>query len=140
MVLSGSKRTTYKSSIVNKNSGGGPKKAGLPFQIGREASVSISLKNTSSNLIFLRGPKAVLEQILMFAEQRLFKVTKIKADADALVATTTAAKNVEGAPQADIDAYNAAVAAAATAATNVSTEEGKVTAAKANLDAYTKDV
>jgi len=137
MVLSGSKRTTYMSSIVNQNSGGGPKKAGLPFQIGREASVSISLKKTSSNLIFLRGPKAMLEQILMFAEQRLIKVTKIKADADALVVTTTPA---DGATQAEIDAHNAAVAAATTAATNVSTEEGKVTAAKANLYAYTKDV
>ena len=54
MVLSGSKRTTYKSSIVNQNSGGGPKKAGLPYQIGREASVSVALRKTSQNLVFLK--------------------------------------------------------------------------------------
>ena len=30
MVLSGSKKTTYMSSLVNQNSGGGSKKAGLP--------------------------------------------------------------------------------------------------------------
>jgi hypothetical protein len=56
MVLSGSKRTTYKSSIVNQNSGGGPKKAGLPYQIGREASVSVALKKTSQTLVFLKKP------------------------------------------------------------------------------------
>ena len=30
MVLSGSKKTTYRSSIVNQNQGGGAKKAGIP--------------------------------------------------------------------------------------------------------------
>ena len=140
MVLSGSKRTTYMSSIVNQNSGGGPKKAGLPYQIGREASVSVAFRNTSQNLTFLRGRRAVLEQILMFATQRLAKAIAIKADADDLVVTTTASKNAEGATQADIDAYDAAVAAASIAGTNVETEEGKVSDAQRNLEAYTADV
>jgi hypothetical protein len=30
MVLSGSKKTTYRASITNQNSGGGSKKAGIP--------------------------------------------------------------------------------------------------------------
>ena len=98
MVLSGSKRTTYKSSIVNQNSGGGPKKTGLPFQIGREASVSIAYKKTSQNLVFLQGPKAMLKQALKIARYFLAKATAIKTAADALVtakiATADALSNV----------------------------------------------
>jgi hypothetical protein len=98
MVLSGSKRTTYMSSIVNQNSGGGPKKAGLPFQIGREASVSIAYKNTSQNLVFLQGPKAMLKQALMIARYYLAKAVAVKAAADAVVtakiATADALYNV----------------------------------------------
>lgn len=140
MVLSGSKRTTYKSSIVNKNSGGGPKKAGLPFQIGREASVSIAYKNTSQKLAFLQGPKAMLKQKLRIAKYYLDKAVAIKNAADALVTATTAAGTAEDAAPAAVDAYNAAVAAAATAATNVTAEQDKVTTAQSNLDAYTEDV
>lgn len=202
MVLSGSKRTTYKSSIVNKNSGGGPKKAGLPFQIGREASVSIAYKNTSQKLAFLQGPKAMLKQKLRIAKYYLDKAVAIKNAADAVVtakiATADALSNVtvastdddtaignmittlnvaglkttsdddativsnagEAATQTQIDAaatslaaYNAAKTAAdalqaiidarapaGTAATNVTAEQGKVTTAQSNLDAYTEDV
>ena len=140
MVLSGSKRTTYVSSIVNQNSGGGPKKAGLPYQIGREASVSVALRQTSQKLVFLQGPKAMLKQKLMIANYYLVKATAIKTTADALVTATTASGTAPGAPQADIDAYNAAVAAASIAATNVNTEQGKVTTAQSNLDAYTAAV
>lgn len=140
MVLSGSKRTSYKSSIVNQNSGGGPKKAGLPFQIGREASISIAYKHTSSNLVFLQGPKAILKQKLMFANKDLAKAIAIKDAADALVTSTEAAKNADGATQDDIDAYDAAVAAATIAATNVTTEQGKVTTATTNLANYSADV
>jgi hypothetical protein len=120
MVLSGSKRTTYKSSIVNQNSGGGPKKTGLPFQIGREASVSIAYKNTSQKYY-------------------LNKATAAKAIADALVVSTQAAKDADGS-QSNIDAYDAAVAAQTIAATNVTTEQGKVTTAQSNLNAYTAAV
>ena len=35
MVLSTTKRTSSISSIVNRNQGGGEKKAGFPYQIGR---------------------------------------------------------------------------------------------------------
>ena len=200
MVLSGSKRTTYVSSIVNQNSGGGPKKAGLPYQIGREASVSVALRQTSQKLVFLQGPKAMLKQKLMIANYYLSKATAIKTAADALVtaniATADALSNVTVASSnndtaigtmittlnvaglkttSDTDAAAAAAAPedgtkattaanslaaytaaktasdalqaiidarvpAATAATNVNTEQGKVTTAQANLNAYTKDV
>ena len=200
MVLSGSKRTTYVSSIVNQNSGGGPKKAGLPYQIGREASVSVALRQTSQKLVFLQGPKAMLKQKLMIAKYYLDKVTAIKIAADALVTANIATAdalsnvtvassdndteigskittlNVDGlkttsdtdaaaaaaAPEDDAKAttaansladYTAAKTAAdalqaiidarvpaATAATNVNTEQGKVTTAQANLDAYTAAV
>lgn len=200
MVLSGSKRTTYVSSIVNQNSGGGPKKTGLPYQIGREASVSVALRNTSQKLVFLQGPKAMLKQALMIANYYLAKATAIKDKADALVtaniSTADALPNVTVASTDDdaaigtmittldvstkkstsdadtatadadptdttkaataaasLSAYNAAKTAAdalqaiidarapaATAATNVTTEQGKVTTAQSNLDAYTADV
>jgi hypothetical protein len=140
MVLSGSKRTTYKSSIVNQNSGGGPKKTGLPFQIGREASVSIAYKKTSQNLVFLQGPKAMLKQALKIARYYLAKATAIKTAADALVTATTAAGTATDAPQADVDAYNAAVTAAGIATTNFNTEQGKVTTAEGKLNVYTAAV
>lgn len=205
MVLSGSKRTTYMSSIVNKNSGGGPKKAGLPFQIGREASVSNAYKNTSQKLAFLQGPKAMLKQKLRIAKYYLDKAVAVKNAADAVVtakiATANALTNVtvastdddtaidnmitafnvaglkstsdtdaktvsdagEAATQQEIDAaatslaaYNAAkipadalqaiidarvhVSSESTAVINVTAEQGKVTTAQSNLDAYTEDV
>ena len=93
MVLSGSKRTTYVSSIVNQNSGGGPKKTGLPYQIGREASVSVALRQTSQKLVFLQGPKAMLKQALMIAKYYLAKATAVKDKADALVTTNIATAN-----------------------------------------------
>jgi hypothetical protein len=46
MVLSGSKKTTYQSSIVNQNQGGGSKKAGFPYQIGRGSYTSIFFQST----------------------------------------------------------------------------------------------
>ena len=200
MVLSGSKRTTYVSSIVNQNSGGGPKKTGLPYQIGREASVSVAFRNTSQNLVFLQGPKAMLKQALMIAKYYLAKATAIKDKADTLVTTNIAtaddlsnvtvtsndnvaaitsmitildvsakksasdtdATNAAAAPDNDdlantaatsLEAYTVAKTAAdalqaiidarvqaATAATNVNTEEGKVSTAQYNLDSYTAAV
>jgi len=46
MVLSGAKKTTYMSSLVNQNQGGGCKKAGFPKMIGRDSWVSIYLHST----------------------------------------------------------------------------------------------
>tara|TARA_A100001015_G_C15021508_1_gene728234 strand:- start:2398 stop:2676 length:279 start_codon:yes stop_codon:yes gene_type:complete len=44
MVLSTTKRTASIDSIINQNQGGGPKKAGLPYQVGREYGFPIALK------------------------------------------------------------------------------------------------
>jgi hypothetical protein len=43
MVLSTTKRTASVSSIVNRNQGGGEKKAGFPYQVGRSSWTSIFL-------------------------------------------------------------------------------------------------
>ena len=77
MVLSGSKKTSSLSSVINQNTGGGPKKAGLPYQIGREASVSTSLKNTSANLVFLQGPRAMLVQKIRSVNFELANANKV---------------------------------------------------------------
>jgi len=79
MVLSGSKKTSSLSSVINQNTGGGPKKAGLPYQIGREASVSMALKNTSKNLVFLQGARAMLVQKLRSANFELANANKVVA-------------------------------------------------------------
>ena len=41
MVYSASKKARHISSLVNQNSGGGSKKAGFPYQIGRNSWSSI---------------------------------------------------------------------------------------------------
>jgi hypothetical protein len=41
MVLSGTKKTSNIRSIINQNQGGGDKKAGFPYQIGRDQWASI---------------------------------------------------------------------------------------------------
>jgi hypothetical protein len=43
MVLSTTKRVSSISSITNRQSGGGSKKAGLPYQIGRTHSSNVSI-------------------------------------------------------------------------------------------------
>lgn len=40
------KRSRYATSISNQNQGGGNKKAGLPYQIGRESYTSVIMGNT----------------------------------------------------------------------------------------------
>uniref|UniRef100_A0A6C0DLF4 Uncharacterized protein n=1 Tax=viral metagenome TaxID=1070528 RepID=A0A6C0DLF4_9ZZZZ len=63
MVLSGPKRTSSIASIANYNTGGGNKKAGFPYQVGRISWTSIgmgagsllngkccTLKKTNTNL------------------------------------------------------------------------------------------
>jgi hypothetical protein len=42
MVLSTTKRTSSMSSITNGQQGGGSKKAGFPYQVGRTTSTSIA--------------------------------------------------------------------------------------------------
>tara|TARA_Y100000816_G_C25547689_1_gene296722 strand:- start:226 stop:456 length:231 start_codon:yes stop_codon:yes gene_type:complete len=54
MVLSTTKRTSSISSIVNKNQGGGNKKAGFPYIVGRDSASSLAMKGTSQNLKVLQ--------------------------------------------------------------------------------------
>ncbi len=46
MVLSTTKRTASVASLVNQNQGGGSKKAGLPYIVGRSSASSLVLKYT----------------------------------------------------------------------------------------------
>ena len=57
MVLSTTKRTSSVASITNQSTGGGSKKAGFPAIIGRTASVSIALNQTSQNSTVLKKPE-----------------------------------------------------------------------------------
>jgi len=56
MVYSQTKRTASVSSITNRAQGGGEKKAGLPYLVGRTASSSIALDGTSQRLSILQMP------------------------------------------------------------------------------------
>ena len=67
MVHSGSKRTSQLSSYINGDFGGGVKKAGLPYQIGRTAAISYAFRQTSQNLIVLKGRKFELNYHLQIA-------------------------------------------------------------------------
>ena len=50
MVYSQTKRTSSISSISNRNQGGGSKKAGLPYLVGRDSWTSIAFKTTKQFL------------------------------------------------------------------------------------------
>ncbi len=58
MVLSGSKRTSSMASITNQDTKGGNKKAGFPAMVGRSASMSIALHQTSQDSAVLKLPEA----------------------------------------------------------------------------------
>lgn len=47
--LTGSKKSRYINSIVNKNQGGGSKKAGFPGIVGRDSWTSIFYGSTATN-------------------------------------------------------------------------------------------
>jgi len=49
MVLSTTKRTSAISSIVNRNQGGGPKKAGFPNMVGRESWTTVHLNESGTS-------------------------------------------------------------------------------------------
>jgi hypothetical protein len=51
MVLSGSKKTTYRSSIVNQAQGGGEKKAGLPSSIGKTSWINVYYHESGDGLL-----------------------------------------------------------------------------------------
>lgn len=50
MVYSQTKRTASISSITNQNQGGGSKKAGLPYLVGRDSWTSVSFRQTKQFL------------------------------------------------------------------------------------------
>jgi hypothetical protein len=56
MVYSQTKRTSSISSITNQAQGGGNKKAGLPYQVGRDSWTSIAMHGTSQKLSILQMP------------------------------------------------------------------------------------
>lgn len=60
MVLSTTKRTASMSSIVNQNQGGGEKKAGFPYQVGRSSWANIfigrvELSGLQQTLVFTKN-------------------------------------------------------------------------------------
>jgi hypothetical protein len=63
MVLSGTKKTSSLSSIVNQNQGGGNKKAGLPEQVGRTSWESIHMRKTSQRMAVLTMPLTTTTRI-----------------------------------------------------------------------------
>tara|TARA_B100002019_G_C20982245_1_gene456411 strand:+ start:178 stop:450 length:273 start_codon:yes stop_codon:yes gene_type:complete len=48
MVLSTTTRTSSISSIVNRNQGGGPKKAGFPYIVGRDSWTTIHFRESGT--------------------------------------------------------------------------------------------
>ena len=56
MVYSQTKRTSSISSITNSKQGGGSKKAGLPYQVGRDSLTSIMMHGTVQTMPVLKVP------------------------------------------------------------------------------------
>ena len=56
MVYSQTKRTSSISSITNSKQGGGSKKAGLPYQVGRDSWTSIMMHGTVQTMPVLKVP------------------------------------------------------------------------------------
>lgn len=54
MVYSNSTRGSHMSSIVNQNQGGGNKKAGFPYQVGRDSWTSIAFDSCNPTHIDFR--------------------------------------------------------------------------------------
>lgn len=55
MVYSQTKRTASIASITNQNQGGGSKKAGFPYLVGRDSWTSIALRGTKQYLDEAKG-------------------------------------------------------------------------------------
>lgn len=98
---SGAKRSSQMASYMNGDFGGGPSKAGLPYQVGRSSAVSFAFRQTSQNLTLLRGHKYRLNKILQLAIQTLETKQQLADSAnDTLMNTDTALS----------DKYNSAIA------------------------------
>ena len=56
MVYSQTKRTSSIASITNQSQGGGSKKAGLPYLIGRDTATTIAFRGTKQAMSILSLP------------------------------------------------------------------------------------
>lgn len=56
MVYSQTKRTGSVASITNRASGGGDKKAGLPYLVGRNTVSTVALRHSAQSLSILQMP------------------------------------------------------------------------------------
>lgn len=56
MVYSQTKRTSSIASITNQSTGGGSKKAGLPFLVGRSTATTIAFRGTKQTMSILSLP------------------------------------------------------------------------------------
>ena len=54
MVYSNTKRGAYRSSMVNQSQGGGNKKAGFPYQVGRDSWSSIAINTCNPRNVQFR--------------------------------------------------------------------------------------
>lgn len=55
MVLSATKRVSAIASIVNQNSEGGSKKAGLSYQVGKDAYAAVHMGGVAANGVRVSG-------------------------------------------------------------------------------------
>ena len=60
MVYSQTKRTASLASISSQNTGGGPIKAGLPYQVGRGSWESIMMHETTQTMSSLKKPQTFM--------------------------------------------------------------------------------
>jgi len=97
MVYSGTKRTSQLSSYMNGDFGGGVNKAGLPYQIGRTAAISHAFRQTSQNLIVLKGRKFELNYHLQIAITMLTAKQSIVDEAQGIYDAAEAGSDAQAA-------------------------------------------
>ena len=83
MVYSGARRSSQMTSYINGDFGGGSKKAGLPYQIGRTSAITYAFRQTSQNLIILKGRKFELNYTLQSAIKNIADKQTIANSANA---------------------------------------------------------
>lgn len=95
MVYSGAKRTTQLANYINGDFGGGVKKAGLPYQIGRTAAISYAFRHTSQNLIVLKGRKFEFNYHLQIAINELAAKQLLVDEAQTVYDTAAAGEDTD---------------------------------------------
>ena len=123
-----SKKVSYRSSIVNQNSGGGPKKAGLAYQIGRSTSTYIAFHQISQTLVVLRGLKYE-KKVYLDGAIRVYDAASTRYN-DALIVKNAAQLVVDNAGENVTPDESAALAAANTALAAANTVLADANAAK----------